>query len=62
MNELLQRLRSYPEFELVMAEVKQQKPVIPVYDPVSDNTEEWKSLSNQRKGFELLLTLLGEQL
>ena len=60
MNEFLEILRQNETFQKVMSDVKEQRPIIPLatYDP--DNTEEWKALSNQQRGFDLALTLFGE--
>ena len=62
MDEFIQKLRSYPEFKHVQAKLQAQKPTIPAYDYYSDNTEEWKALSNQRKGYDLALSILGESI
>ncbi len=45
-----------------MKEIKTHAPVIPYYDYQTDNTKEWQALSHKRLGFEMVLTLLGEEL
>ncbi len=58
----LQVLRQSPEFQELMKEIKTHAPVIPYYDYQTDNTKEWQALSHKRLGFEMVLTLLGEEL
>ncbi len=53
-------LRQNELFQTIMREVKKQRPEIPPYNHDPDNTEEWKALSNQQRGFELALSLFGE--
>lgn len=62
MREYLQLLRSMPEFQLLITELYDHRPVVPEYDYTDDNTQEWKALSNKRQGFDLALTLLGEEI
>lgn len=62
MREYLEVLRSVPEFHTVISKVKEYRPVVPVYDHTDDNTEAWKANSNMLKGFNLVLTLLGENI
>ena len=60
MNEFLEILRQNETFQKVMSGIREERPIIPLhtYDP--DNTEEWKALSNQQRGYDLALALLGE--
>ena len=60
MNEYLEVLRQQEAFHKVIEYVKGQKPVVPMYDHISDNTDDWKAKSNMLKGFNLALILLGE--
>ena len=60
MNEFLEILRQNETFQKVMKDMKEQRPTIPLHNYDPDNTEEWKALSNQQRGFDLALTLLGE--
>lgn len=56
----LEILRQNELFQTVMREAKKQRPEIPLHNHDPDNTEEWKALSNQRRGFELALSYFGE--
>ena len=60
MNEYVEIMRQNPAFVSLMAEIKQERPIIPVYSHSPDNTEEWKANSNIQKGFDLALGFLGE--
>jgi len=60
MKEYLEILRQHEVFPIVMKELKEQRPTIPPYNHSPDNTEEWKSLSNQQRGYDLALSVLGE--
>jgi len=60
MNDYLFTLRSTIEFQNLIKEIKQHRPVIPVYDCEEDNTERWKANSNILKGYNLCLAHLGE--
>jgi len=53
-------LRQNELFQTVMREIKKERPTIPPYNYEPDNTEEWKSMSNQQRGFDLALSLFGE--
>ena len=61
MKEYVNVLRQYPEFQLLIDEIKQEKPVIPVYNHDPDNTEEWKANSNILKGYSMVLMYLGDK-
>ena len=56
----LEILRQNETFQTVMREIKKERPAIPPYNHEPDNTEEWRALSNQQRGFDLALSLLGE--
>jgi len=60
----LEILRQNETFQTVMREVRKERPEIPLHnhetENTPDNTEEWKALSNQRRGFELALSYFGE--
>lgn len=61
MSENLHILRQNELFQLEMKRVKEQRPLVPLHNYEPDNTEEWKALSNQQRGFDLALSLFGEQ-
>lgn len=61
MTSYLEALRSTPEFQALIVELKGKRPVIPAYTHSPDNTEDWRANSNQLQGFNLCLTLLGEK-
>lgn len=54
----LYELHSDPRFDALMKTILQQRPQIPEYDPVSDNTEIWKSRSAERRGFDIWVAYL----
>lgn len=60
MKEYVEILRQRPEFQALLKEIKEQRPIIPRYIHEPDNTEEWKANSNIQKGFDLVLMYLGE--
>jgi len=53
-------LRQNELFQTVIREVKKERPTVPPYNHNPDNTEEWKSMSNMQRGFDLALSLFGE--
>jgi len=58
MNDYLIHLRSNPDFAKVIEDLKRERPAIPAHDCTQDNTEIWKDLSAQQRGFDLCLYLL----
>jgi len=60
MKEYLTALRSTQEFQGLLEWMKKERPQIPLYEHNPDNTENWKAMSNQQRGFDLCMTLLGE--
>jgi len=62
MNEFVEILRQNETFQMVMKDVKEQRPTIPPYNHNPDNTEEWKSMSNMQRGFDLCLSQFGEEI
>ena len=61
MKEYLIALRSTQEFQNCLEWMKKERPIIPLHNHDPDNTELWKALSNQQRGFDLCMTLLGER-
>ena len=56
--DLLEHIKSHPYWPIFEAEIKSKRPMVPNYNPEADNTEQWKSLSAQQKGFDLCCMLL----
>ena len=56
----LEALRSTLEFQELLERVKAHRPIIPAHSPEMDNTEDWKAKSAMLQGFDLCLTLFGE--
>lgn len=52
-KEFLEHMKSHPFYELFIEDLKKNRPQILPYDPDEDNTEKWKFLSAQQKGFDL---------
>lgn len=58
-DEFLLHMQSHPYFDLFLKDLKSKRPLIPHYDPVSDNTEHWKYYSAQQKGFDLCCSIFN---
>lgn len=61
-DEWLLKLQTDPLFREVKQNLRECRPVVPVYDHRHDNTEEWKSKCLQQQGFDLCLAVLKIQL
>jgi hypothetical protein len=61
-DEYLLHMKSHSFYEMFIAEVKKARPPIPEHDHDADNTEKWKSLSAQRRGFDLCCIIFGIKL
>lgn len=62
MKEYVELLRHNEAFSVVREGVKKERPTVPPYTHSPDNTEEWKSLSNMQRGFDLCYSLFtGDQ-
>lgn len=57
-DELLLSFRSHPLYQELKRDLRDARPVIPVFDPSTDNTETWKANSMKQEGFDLCLALL----
>lgn len=57
----LEELKVNAMWQQTIAEIKTHRPLCPQWNHEDDNTDEWKARSNQQKGFDLVLTLLGEK-
>ena len=60
MNPYLENLRQSPDFQLLLSDIKHQRPSVPMHDPNDDNTEIWKTQCGLRQGFDLAMSLFGE--
>lgn len=58
-DEYLLHMKSHPFYEFFLAEVKKSRPMIPAHDHTADNTEKWKSLSAQQRGFDLCCSIFN---
>jgi len=56
-NEYLEMIRTQPEFAKAVEEIIKMRPTIPPHDFNEDNTEQWKSMSAQQRGFDLCIYL-----
>jgi hypothetical protein len=59
-NSYLEALKMTAEYQALLKGVKQQRPIVPVYNPESDNTDAWKANSMMQKGFDLCLMFMGD--
>ncbi len=57
----LEQLRQSDEFRHLLNEIKQQRPMVPLFDPNDDNSEVWKMQSGLQQGFDLAMSLFGEK-
>lgn len=57
-KELFAELYSDPRFVKLVKEALKQRPQIPAYDPKAENTEIWKSVSSEQRGFDIWVTYL----
>jgi hypothetical protein len=58
MNPILRELQSTEVFQILLEELKANRPVIPGYDWQKDNTEEIKAKSLLAQGFDLAMALM----
>lgn len=59
MKNYLLELNSDERFRLLVAHAKKQRPIVPNYDPKSDNTSDWKHKSAMQQGFDLCAQIFG---
>ncbi len=58
-DEYLIHMKSHPYYEMFKKEVDKARPMIPAHDHDADNTDKWKSLSAQQRGFDLCCSIFG---
>ena len=51
----IQEIHDHPAFPELLKNIEESRPDLPEFDPMKDNTDEWKKLSGMRKGFDLCL-------
>jgi len=51
----IQEIHEPPAFPELLMQIEESRPVLPEYDPLKGNTEEWKLVSGMLKGFERCL-------
>jgi len=56
-DDFLVTIKSHSLWPIFKKELLSKRPIVPVHNPKNDNTEEWKSLSAQQRGFDLCLAL-----
>lgn len=54
---LLKELGGHPEYQRLLNVAREQRPVIPQWDSINDNTEAWKEASAMQKGFDLAMVI-----
>jgi hypothetical protein len=52
-KEFLDDMKTHPLWPEIKKALGKMRPVVPSHDPKIDNTDIWKSLSAQQKGFDL---------
>jgi len=51
----IQEIHQHPAFPELLKRIEESRPVLPEFDPLKDNAEQWKHASGMRKGFERCL-------
>lgn len=51
-------IQQHEAFPALVEKLTKGRPIVPSYDCSVDNTERWKSISGQKDGFDLCLSLL----
>lgn len=57
-DDFLLHMKSHSLWPIFKKDLLSKRPLVPPHDPRKDNTEEWKSLSAQQRGFDLCCALL----
>lgn len=52
-EDFLTYIKSHPAWPYFQKQLLEQRPILIPHNPRNDNTEEWKSLSAQQRGFDL---------
>lgn len=55
----IKEIHEHPLFPALLKRFEENRPVLPEFDPVKNNVEEWKQKSGMKKGFSLCLALLN---
>ena len=60
-KEAIKRLRSSPEFQIVMKEAESRRPFLSPFDPSKETDQQLKWIydSGQQNGFDILFQYLG---
>jgi len=62
LDNYLKEIREHPLFPGLLKQLKEQRPVLPEFNPQASNVEEWKRKSGMRQGYDLALALFRIQL
>ena len=55
---LLNNLHQYPEFQLLLTELKTMRPILPVFSPNEDKVEQWKFQSAQQQEYDSIMGII----
>ena len=58
-KQLLINLHQYPEFQMLMKELGELRPIVPSYDPKMDNTRDMAFHSTRQQMFDTIMTVLN---
>jgi hypothetical protein len=58
-DEFITYIQQHPFYPLFVQEIKAKRPIVPSHNPAADNTDEWKALSAQARGYDLVLSILN---
>ena len=62
LDNYLRDIREHPLFPGLLKQLREQRPVLPEFDPQANNVEEWKQKSGARRGYDLCLAIIKIQL
>lgn len=57
-RELLKNLHQTTEFQMLLTELKKIRPIVPQYDPKSNNIEEMKAQSCKQQSHDTLMSII----
>ena len=57
LDSFLKEVQEHPLFPELVIRLKQNAPVVPEFDFIKDNTDEWKMKSGMRRGYDLCLSI-----
>jgi hypothetical protein len=56
---LLINLHQYPEFQILLTELKGMRPILPTYDVNLDKAEQWRFKSAQQLEYDAIMAVIN---